>query len=219
MDLPRTIHATPQEALALLGDEVERLAGLGGRRIIGIAGGPGAGKSTLAQALVARSGASAAYVPMDGFHLPHKVLEARGQVADKGMPHTFDGAGFAGFLAQLRAAAIPVSGPGYSREIEDVVANAFTVPGDATVLVTEGNYLLLPDAPWDAVRPLLDVAVFINVPREIVRARLLRRHAEHGLFTEERNRTHVERVDLVNHDRVAGTKHRADLVIEMVTAG
>jgi pantothenate kinase len=219
MALPRTIHATPKEALALLSDEADRLAGLGGRRIIGIAGGPGAGKSTLAQALVARLGSWAAYVPMDGFHLPHKLLKARGQVADKGMPHTFDGAGFAEFLTRLRGETIPVSGPGYSREIEDVVADAFTVPADAMVLVTEGNYLLLPDAPWDAVRPLLDLAVFLDVPRDIVKARLLRRHAEHGLFTEERNRAHVERVDLVNHDRVAGTRHRADLVIEVVTAG
>lgn len=219
MTLPRTIHATPEEALALLSDEVGRLATLGGRRIIGITGGPGAGKSTLAQALVARIGRGAAYVPMDGFHLPHRVLEARDQVADKGMPHTFDGAGFAEFLARLREATVPVSGPGYSREIEDVVADAFSVPADATVLVTEGNYLLLPDTPWDAVRPLLDLAVFLDVPRGIVSERLLRRHAEHGLFTEERNRAHVERVDLVNHDRVAGTKERADLVIALVTAG
>ena len=67
-------------------------------------------------------------------------------------------------------------------------ALSFLVP------VTEGNYLLLGDAPWDAVKPLLDLAVFIDVPREKVRSRLMRRHAEEGLFSKERNRERISRV-------------------------
>jgi len=67
------------------------------------------------------------------------------------------------------------------------------------------------------VKPLLDRAVFIEVPRETVRARLMKRHAEEGLFTEERNRAHIERVDLVNYDTVMRSKPRADIAIELVT--
>src|SRR5439155_12404700 len=156
------------------------------------AGGPGAGKSTIAadvvEALNAASPDSAALVPMDGFHMRHKKLEALGTVKDKGAPHTFEGAAFAAYLGTLKAATGPVRGPSYSRQIEDVVDDAFTVAGNATILIVEGNYLLLANPPWDAVKPLLDLAVFIHVDREKVRARLMKRHAEAGLFTEERNR-------------------------------
>jgi len=218
--LPEVLALSPEEALAFLVERAEALIGET-RVAIGLAGGPGVGKSTLATELVAALNARrpgiAAYVPMDGFHMRHAKLEGLGTVKDKGMPHTFEGEAFAQFLAGLKVAAGPVNGPGYSRAIEDVVEDQFTVPAGAKVLVTEGNYLLLAVAPWWQVRPLLDFAAFIDVPRDKVRARLLKRHAEHGLFTEERNREHVERVDLANYDLVGRSKGRADVVLEMVT--
>ena len=121
------------------------------------------------------------------------------------------------FLATLKTATGPMSGPGYSRKIEDVVENAFTIPATARLFITEGNYLLLATAPWWQVRPLLDRAIFIDVPRDLVRARLLKRHAEEGLFTEERNRAHVERVDLANYDLVRRSRPRADVAIDLIT--
>lgn len=211
------LRLRPEEALAYLRREAEALLAQPGRRVLGIAGGPGVGKSTLAVQLAQTLGPDAAYVPMDGFHMKHAKLEALGTVADKGMPHTFEGATFADFLAALKAATGPMSGPGYSRKIEDVVENAFTVPATTRLLVVEGNYLLLATAPWWRVKPLLDRAVFIEVPREKVRARLMKRHAEEGLFTEERNRAHIERVDLTNYDLVMRSKPRADVAIELMT--
>ena len=219
---PQVLQLTPEAALATMAAKVrEVLARREGRIAIGLAGGPGVGKSTLAVQLVAALNAAepglAAYVPMDGFHMRHAKLERLGTVRDKGMPHTFEGEAFAGFLAALKAATGPLSGPGYSREIEDVVDDAFTVPAAARVLVAQGNYLLLADAPWARVRPLLDLAIFLDVPRDIAKARLLKRHAEHGLFTEARNHEHVERVDLANYDLVRGSRGRANVVIELVT--
>ena len=117
----------------------------------------------------------------------------------------------------MKAATTAISGPGYSREIEDVVVDAFIVPAPVRALIVEGNYLLLANAPWWRVRPLLDLAVFIDLPRETVRARLMKRHAEHGLFDERRNREHVERVDLANYDLVRRSRGRADLAIELLT--
>jgi pantothenate kinase len=216
-----TLTLTPVEAETLLAARARALCGTGARTVLGIAGGPGVGKSSLATRLVATLNATvpglAAYVPMDGFHMRHAKLEALGTAADKGMPHTFEGAAFATFLASLKAANTAVSGPGYSRKIEDVVDDAFTVAPETQLLVVEGNYLLIADPPWHAVRPLIDLAVFLDVPREIVRARLMKRHAEEGLFTEERNRAHIERVDLANYDLVSGTRQHADLVLSLVT--
>lgn len=220
-DLPIAISLTPDAALAYLADEAKTLMARPGRTVLALAGGPGVGKSTLAVELVEALNAAhpgiAAYVPMDGFHMKHAKLEALGTAHEKGAPHTFEGAAFAEFLAALKGATAAMSGPGYSRQIEDVVGDAFTVPATTRLLVAEGNYLLLASSPWWRIRPLLDRAVFIEVPRETVRARLMKRHAEAGLFGEERNREYIERVDLPNYDLVHRSKARADVAITLVT--
>ena len=214
---PQSLRLTPDAALALLQGEAMSLLARPKRTVLGIAGGPGVGKSTIAQKLVESLGDHAAYVPMDGFHMKHAKLEQLGTAIDKGMPHTFEGAAFAGFLERLKVATGPVSGPGYSRKIEDTVEDAFTVPATTRLLVVEGNYLLLATAPWWRVKPLLDRAVYLEIPAELVRARLMKRHAEEGMFTEERNRAHIERVDLVNYDTVQRSRPRADIAIDLIT--
>lgn len=214
---PQTLSLTPDEAFALLREEAAALLASPGRTVLGIAGGPGSGKSTLAVKLAEAIGPEAAYVPMDGFHMKHAKLEAVGTAADKGMPHTFEGAAFAEFLAALKAANGPMKGPGYSRKIEDVVEDAFTVPAATRLLIVEGNYLLLSMAPWWRVRPLLDRAIYIEIPREMVRSRLMKRHAEEGLFSAERNRAHIERVDLPNYDLVVRSRPQADIAISLIT--
>lgn len=216
-----TVKLTPEAALDYLVAEAGKLAeAAGGRRIaIGLAGGPGVGKSTLAaelvEALNGGASGSAALVPMDGFHMKHAKLEAMGQVDFKGAPHTFEGAAFVAFLRGLKTATGPVSGPGYSRKIEDTVEDAFTVAPAVRVLVVEGNYLLLGEAPWAEAKDALDLAVFVTVPRDLVAARLLKRHGEEGLFSEERNRAHIARTDLPNYDLVETSKDRADVVIAL----
>lgn len=223
--MAEAIRLTPQAALSRLVPHIlDMESKAGGQRIaVGLAGGPGTGKSTLAAELATMLNAvrpgSAALVPMDGFHMKHAKIEAMGQTDYKGAPHTFEGAAFVGFLHHLKHATGPVSGPGYSRKIEDVVEDAFTIQPEVKVLVVEGNYLLLTEGPWAGVKALLDYAVFIHVPRETVRARLLKRHGEEGLFSEERNKAHIERNDLPNYDLVEGSRARADVVFEMDVAG
>jgi pantothenate kinase len=217
---PERLHLTPQAALARLVPHILELESQARHRIaIGFAGGPGTGKSTLAAELVTMLNAvrpgSAALVPMDGFHMKHAKLEAMGQTDRKGAPHTFEGADFVNFLHHLKHATGPVSGPGYSRKIEDTVDDAFTVQPDVRVLIVEGNYLLLTEGPWAGVKPQLDYSVFVDVPRDLVQARLLKRHGEEGLFTEERNRAHIERNDMPNYDLVSQSQDRADVVISM----
>jgi len=220
--MTQELHLTPGEALGRLVPHIlELMSQNHGRIAVGIAGGPGVGKSTLAAELVTMINAThpgiAALVPMDGFHMRHAKLEALGQTDRKGAPHTFEGEAFVDFLHQLKRATQTISGPGYSRKIEDVVEDAFAVGPEVRVLIVEGNYLLLTQGPWAGVKSLLDYAVFINVPRERVEQRLLQRHAAEGLFTEERNRAHIARNDLPNYDLVWESRDRADVIIELQT--
>ncbi|MGW0290947.1 nucleoside/nucleotide kinase family protein [Streptomyces tuirus] len=190
----------------------------GGRAILGIAGSPGAGKSTLAEHLVRElNGAGdpwVAHVPMDGFHLADTELERLGRRDRKGAPDTFDAAGYAALLARLREdhPADTVYAPGFERDLEQPLAGAVPVPASARLIVTEGNYLLLDTGAWPRVRPLLDEAWFCELPEPERLRRLIARHVEFGK-TPEAAAAWVERSDQRNAELVAATRDRADLVV------
>ena len=192
------------------------------RSMIGIAGGPGAGKSTFAgellRVLAEHREDQVALIPMDGFHMRHARLEQLGLVSQKGMPHTFEAAAFVRFLKEAKSAAHAMTGPSYSRKIEDVVDDGYAIGPETRLLIVEGNYLLLDTEPWSEIRDLMDFGLFLDADRDAVRARLLARHAEEGLFTKERNERHVELVDLKNYDLVRPSRGHADLAIEIVPA-
>ncbi len=219
---PEKLRLTPEDAAIEITKRAISVAATQQRRVVvGIAGGPGSGKSTIAAAVIGQLNdlidGSAARVPMDGFHMKHDKLVEMELDAVKGSPETFDPRAFISFLKNLKQSRQPCQVPSYSRKIEDVVENAFTIAGNVPILVVEGNYLLLSKTPWHEIRDLLDVAIYISVPRDKVRARLLKRHREHDLFTEERNIAHVDNVDLANYDLVASSRDRADVVIDLLT--
>ncbi|MFF5981993.1 nucleoside/nucleotide kinase family protein [Streptomyces olindensis] len=191
----------------------------GGRRaILGIAGSPGAGKSTLAEHLVRELNGGGdpwvAHVPMDGFHLADAELERLGRRDRKGAPDTFDAAGYAALLARLRAEADDdtVYAPGFERVLEQPIAGAIPVPPTVRLVVTEGNYLLLETGAWARVRHRLDEVWFCELPEPERVRRLVARHERFG----KSHRDAVEwvlRSDQRNAELVAATRDRADLVV------
>ena len=182
-----------------------------GRVLIAIAGAPGAGKSTLAEALVDRLGAQAALVPMDGFHLDNAILDARGRRFAKGSPDTFDAAGFEALLLRLKAGG-EVIVPVFDRDLDLSRGSARVVPPDARIIVAEGNYLLLRDAPWDRLRDLWDLTVFLDVPQDELERRLIARWHHYGLSDADARRRAFDN-DIPNARTVTGRSFAAEIVI------
>lgn len=186
------------------------------RRIIGIAGSPGAGKSTIAEALVARL-RSAVVLPMDGYHLPQARLVELGRRDRMGAPDTFDVDGFLATLSALRAvdnSGNPVLAPGFDRGIEEPVPDAIRILQELSTVVVEGNYLLLESGGWGRVAPMLDATVFVQVDRGIRLDRLIERHERFGKSPADA-RAWALGPDERNAQLIEATATRADRVIEL----
>lgn len=180
----------PTIDVAALADLLAQRAA-GGRRVIAaLAGAPGSGKSTVADTLAARLNAHtpdmAAVLPMDGYHYDDLHLVPAGLRPRKGAPDTFDVGGLYHTLHRIRArdedfVAVPV----FDRDIEIARAGARMIAATVPVIIVEGNYLLLGRSPWSRLRPLFDVAVLVDVPEPVLRARLAARWAHYNLTDDE----------------------------------
>jgi len=154
------------------------------RHLVAIAGPPAAGKSTIAVHLckqIEALGVGCAVVPMDGFHLDNAILEAKGLLPRKGSPNTFDAEGFAHLVSRLRKADQTIYLPVFDRQRDIAIAGADTVEPDCKIVLVEGNYLLLNDAPWNQLSEYWDTTVFINPGLGTVEERILDRWIQHGL--------------------------------------
>lgn len=186
----------------------------GRRRLLGICGPPGAGKTTLAEAIAAQT-PNAVAVPMDGFHLADVELRRQGLLDRKGAPETFDAWGYAALLARLRGRPNHVVlAPSFDRVLEQPTAGALAVPPDAELIVTEGNYLLLDRPGWSAVRAQLDAVWHVTVDARLRRARLIARHEQFGKAPDAA-RAWVERVDEPNAALVESSRASADAVLDL----
>jgi pantothenate kinase len=194
---------------------IDSLLASGTRRVLGIVGPPGAGKSTLAQMLRDAWPGVVQVVPMDGFHLANAELARLGRAQRKGAPDTFDAAGFVALLRRLREQRVGdeiVYAPEFRREIEEPVAGAIAVLPATRMVVTEGNYLLMDEAPWGQIDGLLDDSWYVEIAPALRRERLLARHVQFG-----RNAAAAEEwmrsTDEPNAQRIEATKHRARAIV------
>jgi pantothenate kinase len=196
---------------------VERARGLaegGGRRLLGITGAPGAGKSTVAAAVVDALGPRlCALVPMDGFHLANATLIAWGRRDRKGAWDTFDADGYVHLLRRLRGQSEEyVHAPDFDRDVEESIGSARPVHRDVPLVVTEGNYLLSHEGAWPQVAGLLDETWYLDVDPATRRDRLVRRHEAHGKSHAEAE-AWTDGSDEANAVLIAATRDRADLAV------
>ncbi|GGO25132.1 nucleoside/nucleotide kinase family protein [Deinococcus humi] len=209
---PPAVHATLDELVA----RARAMMTVGERRILGIVGAPGAGKSTLCTALLEALGGDAALVAMDGFHLANTELERLGRRGRKGAPDTFDADGYAALLARLRVETHrTIYAPTFDRQLEESIGSAVAVPAGTPLVLTEGNYLLLPDGSWGQVRSQLDAVWFLDVPEDSRLSRLVARHVAFGKAPADAQRW-VDAVDGPNAATIKLTRARADLIVQIV---
>jgi pantothenate kinase len=194
---------------------VQSLLSDGRRKLLGLVGPPGAGKSTLAEALRQAFPGTAQVVPMDGFHLANCELQRLGRQSRKGAPDTFDAAGYAALLRRLRTQPEGeiIYVPEFRRDIEEPVAGAIAVLPGTRLVITEGNYLLLDDGPWAAVAPLLDEVWYVDVDNTLRADRLASRHERFGRSAQDA-RDWVDSVDEPNARLIAATRVRAQHVFQ-----
>ncbi len=190
---------------------------LGQRFLVGVAGAPGSGKSTLADELADELNADrptrAAVLPMDGFHFDDMLLEERGWRARKGAPHTFDVGGFAQLLGRLRCnAEAEIAIPVFDRSIEIARAGARVISRNVDIILVEGNYLLLDQAPWSDLSASFDMTVMIAVDEAELKRRLQNRWVQHGLTPEEID-AKVEENDMPNGRLVARNSRVPDVTL------
>jgi pantothenate kinase len=196
--------------------EIERRAHGGARLLVGVAGPPGAGKSTLADRLheiLGKRGHRSAVLPMDGFHLDNSILNERGDLARKGAPHTFDVRGLTDLLRAVKAGG-EVFVPVFDRARELAIAAARCITAQDRIVIAEGNYLLLDQGRWAGLTDLFDLTVMVAPPIEELERRLIARWVNYGL-TPAQIAAKVEINDLPNGRLVLERSRAADFTFDL----
>ncbi len=189
------------------------------RIIVGIAGPPASGKSTLAESVVRElnKGCStmwptAVLLPMDGYHLDNRLLESRGLLLRKGAPETFDAHGFCSAISQLQSEKHETFYPVFDRQMDLAIANAISIHPKTPVIVVEGNYLLLKSGVWSSLREFFTTTVFICPSMDDLQGRLNQRWIRNGLDPKAAA-LRVEGNDMPNAKLVVHESHKADLYL------
>ncbi|ANG64532.1 hypothetical protein A8C75_20030 [Marinobacterium aestuarii] len=204
---------TPAD-LAPLIKRILAISPQGRRTLVALSGAPASGKSTLAQQLTTAINAQhpcAALVPMDGFHLDNAILQQRGLQSRKGAPETFDASGFLHLIQRL-ATEPEVFVPLFDRNRDIAIAGAARIGPEHSILIVEGNYLLLDEQPWSQLRSYWDLSIRLDVPLAILEARLIERWRDQGL-AEPAARQRALGNDIPNARRIIQQALPADLTL------
>lgn len=189
------------------------------RTIVFLSAPPGTGKSTLTsfwEYLCAQDPTlpELQTLPMDGFHHYNNWLEAHQLRGVKGAPATYDVDKLVLALARIRRCE--GNWPQYDRQRHDPVEDAIAVT--APLVIVEGNWLLLDDPRWQAVRQYCDFSIFICAPQSALTTRLVARKMAGGLSRAQAE-DFYQRTDGPNVVTVLTNSLPADVTLIMDESG
>lgn len=192
------------------------------RIIVYLAAPPGCGKSTLASYLE-RLSIENGYTPiqalgMDGFHHTNIYLNSHyrkntGELLalHKGAPDTFNLESLREHICSIKEGK-ETHWPIYDRKIHDPIENAIKV--DSSIILIEGNYLLLNDEPWNKLKDYADYTIFITGEPIDLENRLINRKMQSGSSFETALK-HYHETDKPNLLLVNQNHLPADLTLKL----
>ncbi|KAF2204253.1 P-loop containing nucleoside triphosphate hydrolase protein [Delitschia confertaspora ATCC 74209] len=206
------------------------------RLLIAVSGIPGSGKTILAAIVTkclnerhaqqspgtSNSSPLAAFVPMDGYHLSRKQLDAMPDPvfahARRGAAFTFDGDSFLTLVKKLREPLCPETNtlyaPSFDHSIKDPVEDDIAIPPSVRIILFEGNYLSLNKSPWKDAAELMDESWFVEVNFHVARNRLVYRHVKAGIAKDEEEAgKRADENDLVNGKEILENRLEVDEVV------
>ena len=194
------------------------------RVVIGLAGVPGSGKTTITQKWETRinslvGAGIAKSLSMDGFHLTKAQLrrmpDPERAFARRGAHWTFYAVRFNQKVRELKAVGEKdsVLWPAFEHEIGDPIEDAIEVPPSCRIVLVEGLYILYREGEWQALDGAFDETCYLDTPMETSITRLITRHRQAWDFTEDQARHRVESSDYKNALLVESTRTRADWLI------
>jgi pantothenate kinase len=92
------------------------------------------------------------------------------------------------------------------------VPNGGILPEATELLIIEGNYLLLDKPGWRDLREFWDASIWLDVPTDMLRRRLVQRWIDHGLSDLDA-RLRAEQNDLVNANLVTGNRLKSTWIL------